>query len=205
MSGVDPTRAATLSFYLDNPQNGFVLCVPVLDLERPAALLQIMFRPDQAPEKIELDGGSALRVQSPDLEMFVVCSKDTVCVCGSLRLAQGLLSAEPKQKLNTAKFIAEAIKKHSSDNLVVVIDPAPAKGFLPMIAGFESIPPEQVAKWRKDLLSSVGQQELDSINLQIRTRLGVRDVEQLMDYAESIALGSYEVTFKETQPRCQRL
>ena len=197
MSGVDPTRAATLSFYLDNPQKGFVLCVPVLDLERPSALLQNMFRPIQAPEKVELNGGSALRVQSSDLEMFVVCSKDTVCVCGSPRLAQALLSTLPEQKLNTAEFIAKAVKKHSSDNLVVVIDPAPAKGFLPMIGQFETIPPEQVTKWRNDLLSNLGQKEIDSINLQIRTRLGVQDIEQLMDYVECIAVGSYEVTHKE--------
>ena len=197
MSGVDPTRAATLSFYLDNPQQGFVLCVPVLDLERPSALLQNMLRPNQAPEEIELDGGTALRVQSSDLEMFVVCSKDTVCVCGSARLAQALLSSQPEQKLDSAKFIAKAIKKHSSDNLVVVIDPAPAKGFLPMINGFETIPPEQVAKWRDDLLANVGPQDLDSFNRQIKTQLGVEDVEQLLDYVECIALGSYEVTFKE--------
>lgn len=197
MSGIDPARATTLSFYLDNPSKGFVLCVPVLDLERPSALLQNMLRPGLAPEKVELDGGSALRVQSPELEMFVVCSEDTVCVCGSPRLAQALLSAQPGQKLSTAEFVAKAVKKHSSDNLVVVIDPAPAKGFLPMIGAFDTIPPEQVAKWRNDLLSNFGQQELDSFNLQIRTRLGVRDLEQLLDYVECIALGSYEVTHKE--------
>ena len=44
---------------------------------------------------------------------------------------------------------------------------------------------------------ALGQQELDSINLQIRTRLGVEDIEQLLDYVECIALGSYEITFKE--------
>ena len=197
MSGIDPKRPVTLSFYLDNPQQGFVLCLPVTDLERPSALLQNMVRPVQAPQKMELNGGSALRIQSPDLEMFVVCSKDTVCVCGSVGLAQALLTAQPEQKLNTAKFITEAVKKHASDNLVVVIDPAPAKGLLPMIKGFGTIPPEQVVKWRNDILDNFGPEELNSINRQIKTQLGLRDINQLMDYVECIGLGSYEVTFKE--------
>ena len=120
LSGIDPARPVTLSFYMANPTKGFILCVPVRGLNAPSAMLSGMLDYESV-EKVQLQGGSAFHIRS-DLDLHVVCAEDTICVCGSQSLAQMLLSAPPEARLARSKLVSSVVENHKADNLLVLVD-----------------------------------------------------------------------------------
>jgi len=196
MSGIDSKRPLTLSLYLAPLDQGFVVCIPVTDLNRFSAMLGQAIPMVAPPQEVQLDGGTAQLVESPDFNAFVVCSKDMVALCGSAEIAQAMLDAPGQINLSQSALISEAITKHSADNILLAIDTAPLKPFLPMLKQYQQIPSELIAEMREEALSEMDEEGLIEFNRQLQMRFGVRDVEQLMDYAECLANGSYEVLFE---------
>jgi len=189
-TGIDPARPITLSGYLQSsPEKGFVLTLPVKDLKAMSRMLSGMVR---GSEDVELDGGSALHVQIDGADVFLVCSEKTVCACGSPELAQMIISSPAEGKLDKSNLVARALKEHPDDNLLIVADAEPVRPMLGMLRQMSAVPEPMVADLRQQLLGSVPPRDMANINREIRKRLKVRDAEQLMDYCEVLALGTYE-------------
>lgn len=189
MSGIDPARPVTLSFYMANPTEGFILCVPVSELNALSAMLSGLLDYENV-EKVALEGGSAFHIRS-DLDLFVVCAEDTICVCGSPMLAQALLSAPPEARLNRSKLVSSVVAGHKGDNLLVVVDASPLKPLLPALKQYSTIPEEAIAEVRENL-SPLG----PAMNMRLRMQFGIRDIEQGMDYVEAVATAVYEGLFE---------
>ena len=196
MSGIDPARPATLSFYMLPPDKGFAVCIPVLDLNRASALLNNLLPPQSGGQKVDLEGGSALKINLPDLTLYVLTSADTVCICGSTEIAQAILSSPAQNKLSKAEFIADAVQQHKNDNLWLAIDNSPVKSLLPALGPFRSPPQMRIEQFRNQFLQQLDDRTIESFNQQLQTRLGVRDLDEFLDYLECIATGSYEVIFE---------
>ncbi|MCE9548134.1 MAG: hypothetical protein K8T25_21890 [Planctomycetia bacterium] len=191
MSGIDPARPISLSVYPGVPDESFVLLLPVQDLAALSAMFnQIPIR--GAPQEVALEGGSALQLEvDRGRRLFIVASQETVCVCGSRPIAEQLLSAP--ERLDKSAFISRVLQQHPQDNLVLIFDAAPLRPILPMLNRYASVPDRAVMDLRRELLSGMRGRDLQTLNLQLRKRLGVRDVNELLDYVECVLAGSYEV------------
>jgi len=193
-SGIDPERPITLSGYLQSsPEKGFVLTLPVKDLKAMSRMISGMVR---GSEEVELDGGKALHVQIDRTDVFLVCSEKMLVACGSPELAQMLISAPAEGRLNKSDLISRALKEHPDDNLLVVADAEPLRPMLGMLRQMSAPPEPQIAMLREQLLTALPPHEMANINHEIRRRLKVRDAEQLLDYCEVLALGTYEIGMK---------
>lgn len=195
ISGIDPARPVSISFYLAPPQHGFILCLPVLDLNRPAALIQNLLPPHRFVERLELDGGFAQHVSTPDLDLFIVCSADTICLCGSPELAQQVLQSTDGQRLHHSERITYAVRANQAHNVLLAIDAQPMKPLLPLLYRFHEMPPRELAELRAEFLSQMDFETIHSINRQLRS-YGIANIEQAMDYVECVVTGGYEIFFE---------
>ena len=155
LSGIDSARPATLSFYLLPPDQGFVVCLPVFDLNRVSALLNNLLGPRVRTEKVQLQGGFAQKIETGDMTMFVLASADTVCVCGSTAIADAILNSPAEANLSESQLIADTLERHEDDDLWLVIDNTPVKGLLPTLEPFETLPPVLVERLRADILAEI--------------------------------------------------
>jgi hypothetical protein len=198
MFGVDLDRPVTVSLYPGNPNKAFLIGIPTTNLAAVSGLINNMM-PATSIGHVRFAKGSAYHLQfkfGPVDELFIVCSKDAVYVCGMPGLADELLSAPAASRLDRSAFVSTSLKRHAADNVVVILDAGPVKPMLPDLKRqFSSVPPQTIAEWRQNIVGELGDRELAELNAQIRSNLGVRDVHQLMDYVECIGLGSYEILF----------
>ncbi|MCE9556207.1 MAG: hypothetical protein K8T91_22900 [Planctomycetes bacterium] len=189
-SGLDLARPVTLSVYAQGtPDKSFILTLPVRDMKALSRMLAAFVN---GAEEVALEGGSALHIQIEHNDLFLVCSERVVCACGSKDLAQMLLSAPREGRLDRSEMIGRGLREHADDNLVIVADAEPIKPMLMMLRQMSAVPEPMVADLRKDMLRGVSAKDLANFNSQLSKRLNIRDVEQLMDICEVVALGTYE-------------
>lgn len=198
--GVALDRPLSLTFYPREFPNGFVLAVP---MKQPAALTNLLMnllRPRRF-EKVTLPGGSAYRVvgTNPDLprSLFIVCSDDTAYVCGSRTMATRLLVAEPGKRLSDSAMIGRSIREYGREDLTITADTTFLKDLLPMLMQFQQFPPDRIAELRRRALRGIPPRQRVRFEMRLRWRFGIRDIDQLFDYAECVATSAYETVFTE--------
>jgi hypothetical protein len=194
--GIPLDKPITLSFYPMNPEEGFVLSVPMSDPKALTALLMNALRPRKfAPIQTGGKQGFQIIGSNPDLprNFYVACSENRAYLCGSPMLAQMLFDAQPA-RLNKSEVVAKALAQHTASDVMLVLNTEVVKPLLEHIRkAYSQIPPQLIARARQRALRNLSPNDLQKLNVQLRLRTGINDVEQGLDYVEAIASASYEV------------
>ena len=133
--GIALNAPVSLSFYPMNPQEGFVLSVPIADAQGFTGSVQNILQPDE----LELEDENGLQYYyiepgSRDLpdEIYLVSSDTRAFFCGSLQTAQ-MLANSGADKLSADPLYSKGIEKYAGHDLVLLASPAFIKAQNPMM------------------------------------------------------------------------
>ncbi|MFW6151408.1 MAG: hypothetical protein ACOC6C_00360, partial [Verrucomicrobiota bacterium] len=196
ISGVDSRRSLSLTLYLGGKPLQFALSVPVADGKNVAGMLMNITLPRTFQRKKQ-DGTPYYHIKPSKHGMpgnlYVACSEDYAYICSSVSLASALAEADPELRLASSDTVRAITEKYAEKDLTACLNPAVLKTFLPGLEQQLSIiMPGQIAKLRTSFLESMSESERRMMDLRIRTELGLKDTDELLDYAECFATATYE-------------
>ncbi|MBA3707953.1 MAG: hypothetical protein H0W83_03920 [Planctomycetes bacterium] len=188
--GIAADRPLTLTFYPEAIATGWVLTIPIGNEAALGDLLMNVLRP-RSCEPVAFGGANGWHLvgtnQALPLECFALRSPETLVLFGSQAIANATLAAG--KRLSEDPVIAAIPNAH----LACTVSALPVKPLIGMVAKqYSVIPPKQLARWRRDLLRNVPRDSLGSINMQLRWRLGIADIDQLLDYVECLLTATTE-------------
>ncbi len=196
ISGVDSRRSLSLTLYLGGKPLQFALSVPVADGKTIAGMLMNITLPRKFQRTKQ--GGTPYYHIKPSKHgmpenLYVACSEDYAYICSSASLTSALANAAPENRMASGDTVRAITEKYAEKDFTACLNPAVFKMFLP---GLEQqlaiIMPGQIAKLRKSFLESMSESERRMMDLRIRTELGLKDTDELLDYAECFAAATYE-------------
>ncbi len=195
MTGLDLARPVTLSWYLQDLPHGWVLSLPIGNEEALTGLVMGMLRPTSCTQ-VDLNGKPAWSITSsnenlPDT-VLLLRSSDTVLLCGSQALAMQAV-------LHTGSLQDDPLLAHlGTGDVELGLSPHALQPMLGMVlAQLHQLTPAAMHQMRGLLTRSIPAEAQASINLQLRLRTGLKDVDQLLDYAECVAAATNAVMVPE--------
>lgn len=209
MLGLSLEKPITLSFYPMDPDEGFVLSLPMQNpqaltnlLQNVLAVRKFEITPSRSGDVFDITG------MNPGLpgRIFVVCSDDRAYLCGSLQVAEMVAGKTALPRLDSSALIKNALQQHEKEDLTFIADPSFIKPLVSQIQNMYSrIPPPLIQGLRLKLLGSLPPNKKMRLNLRLRWQFGITDVEQGLDYVEAIASSAYEVLFSTLAAQAQAL
>ncbi|MBN1672692.1 MAG: hypothetical protein JXR37_16740 [Kiritimatiellae bacterium] len=201
MFGIDVRRPIALTYYPAQKGFDFVLCLPMADGRTLTGMLLNILKPTTY-EKTELNGQPCYHVVPGQGKMrrdlYVVCSTESAYFCSSPAVAGLLAAGGPQQRLAQSDFVPTAVALCGERDVAVVLDAALLKQFLPVLEQqLGTIRPETIAKMRSALSGRIPEAQQLQIDWQIRSRLGLSGLDELLDYVECFGTATYEVLAKE--------
>ena len=193
-TGIDSRGTVGLTLYLGDPRRMFILSLPTHVREPLVPLLNAAFKPSSV-EAVDVSGHKAVRLKSqirflPDL--YLVSSSDTLYICGDRSLVQALHVTPAAQRFGTDPFMSRALSATDKKQMRLVVNPAMAKPLALQLQTVSMIAQMMLPQQRANLLKMLPQEAKDQMEMQMRMQLGVRDLDQLIDYAECIALATLD-------------
>jgi len=188
--GLAADRPLSMTVYADDPAKSWALALPIANAQALGDLLMNVLRPRNC-EICALGAKSGWHIigtnQGLPQDCFALRSTDTLYLFGSETLATSTVAA--------AKHLAEdpmVAGLHAAD-LCLVVSTLPVKPLVGMLAKqFSAIPPKALKQWRGQLLRLIPPDAVAGLDFQLRWRLGITDVNQLLDYAECLVTASAE-------------
>jgi hypothetical protein len=194
-TGIDTRGTLGLTLYLGDPRRMFVLSVPTHLREPLVPLLNGALQPSEI-EVVDVSGKQAVRMVSRRIpflpELYLVSSKDTLYLCGDRSLVQSLHLTPAAQRFAQDPFMSRALPASEDRQMRMVLNPAMAKPLALQLQGVSMIAKMILPQQRAALLKRLPQEAKDQIEMQMRMQLGVRDLDQLIDYVECMAVASLE-------------
>jgi hypothetical protein len=193
--GLDTRQTVSLTLYFGDPRRMFVVGLPVRSQEAMVAFLNAVLEPSEV-ESVTISGNSAVRLVSPKIEfipeLYLVSSNDMLFICGDRSLVQSLYHTPTAQRFAQDSFLSRALPEVENKQLRVVINPAMAKPLALQLQGVRMIAKSLLPQQRAKLLQQIPREAREQMELQVRTQLGVRDLEEFADYAECIIVATME-------------
>ncbi|NQV34215.1 MAG: hypothetical protein HQ515_16090 [Phycisphaeraceae bacterium] len=193
-TGIDTRGTVSLTLYLGDPRRMFILSLPTHVREPLVPLLNAALKPSSV-EAVDVSGRKAVRLVSqirflPDL--YLVSSSDTLYVCGDRSLVQALHLTPAGQRFGADPFMSRALSTTDKKQMRLVLNPAMAKPLALQLQTVSMIAQMMIPQQRAALLKMLPQEAKDQIEMQMRMQLGVRDLDELIDYAECIGLATLD-------------
>jgi hypothetical protein len=194
-TGLDGRGSASVTLYLGDPRRLFVVSLPVRAREPLLGALNGWLQPKEV-ELVTLGRGKAVRVVSARLkgipELWVLASDEGLYLCGDRSLAIALVDTPSAQRLGQDPFWGRVLSTSDDQVLRFVVNPAPVKPLLLQLQAMRGGLGDLVAMQRSRLLSSMPQEAREQLEVQVRTQLGVKDLDEFADYAECVVVATIE-------------
>jgi len=194
-TGINARRTIGLTLYLGDPRRMFILSLPTRMREPLAQILNGALLP-KAVEEVDISGQRAVRVVSKRLnfipELYIVSSSDTLYICGDRSLVQALQVTPTAQRFGQDSFMSRALPVDETKQIRMVLNPATAKPLALQLQGLSMLAKMMIPQQRAKLLEQIPQEAKEQIETQMRMQLGVRDLDQLADYAECMVIATLE-------------
>jgi len=194
-TGINARGTIGLTLYLGDPRRMFILSLPTRSREPLAPLLNAALLPSDI-EEVSIGAQKAIRVVSQRIkflpELYLVSSSDTLYLCGDRSLVQALHHTPTAQRFGQDPFMSRALPAIETKQVRMVLNPATAKPLLLQLQGISMIAKKMIPQQRAALLERIPQEAKQQIEMQMRMQLGVRDLEQLADYAECMVIATLE-------------
>jgi hypothetical protein len=195
LTGIDTRRAIGLTLYLGDPRRMFVLSLPLGSRDSLIPLLNAGLQPTQVAE-VTVGDKKAVRFVPQRIkllpELYLVSSSDTLYLCGSRSLVQALDATSTAQRFGQDPFLSRALPSTDEKQLRIALNPAMIKPLALQLQGISAMAKMMIPQQRGALLARIPQQAKEQIEMQMRMQLGVRDLEQLLDYAECMIVATLE-------------
>jgi hypothetical protein len=193
--GLDTRQTVSLTLYFGDPRRMFVLGLPVRSQESMVAFLNAALEPSEV-ESVSISGGGAVRLVSDKLqalsELYLVSSGEMLYICGDRSLVQALYHTPTAQRFAQDPFLGRALPAADSQQLRVVLNPAMAKPLALQLQGIRMLAKTLIPAQRAKILEQMPREAREQMEIQVRTQLGVRDIEEFADYAECILTATME-------------
>jgi hypothetical protein len=194
-TGINARGTIGLTLYLGDPRRMFILSLPTRSREPLAPLLNAALQPSEI-EEVSVGAQKAIRVVSQRIkflpELYLVSSSDTLYLCGDRSLVQALYHTPTAQRFGQDPFMSRALPAIETKQVRMVLNPAMAKPLALQLQGIGMIAKKMIPQQRAALLEKIPQEAREQIEMQMRMQLGVRDLEQLADYAECMVIATLE-------------
>ncbi|MCP4261165.1 MAG: hypothetical protein GY774_27210 [Planctomycetes bacterium] len=194
-TGINARGTIGLTLYLGDPRRMFILSLPTRTREPLVPLLNAGLLPSDV-EEVSISGQKAIRVVSKRLkflpELYLVSSSDTLDLCGDRSLVQALYLTPTAQRFGQDPFMSRALPATETKQMRMVMNPAMAKPLALQLQGLSLLAKMMIPQQRAALLQQIPQEAKEQIETQMRMQLGVRDLDQLVDYAECIVIATME-------------
>ena len=195
MTGIDTRGTVGLTLYMGDPRRMFVLSLPTGSREALVPLLNGALQPTRI-EEVNVGGKQALRMVSRNLpfipEIYLVTSSDTLYLCGDRSLVQGLHHSPDAQRFGQDPFMGRVLSATDEKQMRIVLNPATAKPLALQLQGLRMLAKAMIPQQRGALMQRIPQEAKDQIEMQMRMQLGVRDLDQLVDYAECMLIATLD-------------
>ncbi|MEA2011825.1 MAG: hypothetical protein U9O87_01880 [Verrucomicrobiota bacterium] len=201
--GINPDMPLTVTFYPGLPKQSFIISIPFGAIHPFTGLIINAFGV-KTFEEVSLSEkiiAHIIKPKRPKLskKIFLVCSETRAYFCGNRMLANRLSIKTPFPKLDSSKTIKTSLKKYKGHLFTAIADPAAVKPIVMMMAmagPFSKIPPEMIQEVKETIKGDIRLQHLRLINIHLKTKLGINDLDELLSYLECFATASYEVFMK---------
>jgi hypothetical protein len=194
-TGINARGTIGLTLYLGDPRRMFILSLPTRSREPLVPLLNAALQPSDI-EEVSVGGQKAIRVISQRIkflpEIYLVSSSDTLYLCGDRSLVQALYLTPTAQRFGQDPFMSRALPATETKQVRMVLNPAMAKPLVLQLQGISMIAKMMIPQQRAALLERIPQEAKEQIEMQMRMQLGVRDLDQLVDYAECMLIATME-------------
>ncbi len=194
-TGINARGTIGLTLYLGDPRRMFILSLPTRTREPLVPILNAALLPSDI-EEVSISGQKAIRVVSKRIkflpELYLVSSSDTLYLCGDRSLVQALYLTPTAQRFSQDPFMSRALPAIETNQVRMVLNPAMAKPLVLQLQGIGIIAKKMIPQQRAALLEKIPQEAKEQIEMQMRMQLGVRDLEQLADYAECMVIATLE-------------
>ncbi|MCP4609463.1 MAG: hypothetical protein GY845_12185 [Planctomycetes bacterium] len=195
MTGINTRGTIGLTLYIGDPRRMYILSLPTRSREPLVPLLNAALQPSDI-EEVSIGGQKAIRVVSQRLkflpELYLVSSSDTLYLCGDRSLVQALQHTPAAQRFGQDPFMSRALPVTETKQVRMVLNPAMAKPLVLQLQGISMIAKMMLPQQRAALLERIPQEAKQQIEMQMRMQLGVRDLDQLVDYAECMLVATME-------------
>ena len=191
--GIDARAPLSLTLYFGDPRREWVLSVPLANREVLAGLLTMVLQPSEV-EEVSIDNKMAVRIvprqneQVP--EVYLVCSETTAFICGGRSMLVKLHGTPTAERLDKDTFISRALPAVDDQLATLTVNPDWLKILVPPMQQFREIGLQQLRQHRGELLQQIPPQAREQFEMQIRTQLGVRDLDEFADYVECIVVAT---------------
>ncbi|HRY49355.1 MAG TPA: hypothetical protein P5186_15000 [Candidatus Paceibacterota bacterium] len=193
--GLKAGDVASLTLYPGDPRRLWILSIP---MARPQPLGEWMLRLTKAKsmEPVQVGEAKAMRLalepSSPISELYVVCSENMAYVCGDRSLVLSLHGSPTSQRLAQDAFVQRAVARMTDFDLSLLFNPALMKTLILPVQQLQPLLGPVIQMQRKNLLDKIPAEARSRMEMQLRRDLGVKNLEELADYAEIILLATAE-------------
>ncbi|MFG0249166.1 MAG: hypothetical protein ACF8OB_09795 [Phycisphaeraceae bacterium JB051] len=197
MLGLDFSAKAALALYPAPGEPKLALFLPVKNHLAVSGLITQILRPQHLSRFTEQGHELCMvEVGNNDLppRMFVASTKDGVLLSNDAAL---ILSALDPQPQSDAYIKAQMTKLGDNCDLSLVINPQP---LMPMLAMLPRLRPQLEAGLDMAIGRALGDltpPQLTQINTELRWRLGVNDINTVMLFGKSVAMGTFDTFVEE--------
>lgn len=195
LTGLDTRRTVGLTLYLGDPRRMFVLSIPSRSRQSLVPMLNEALQPSRV-EQVNVSGKKAVRLVSKRLkfmpELYFVSSADTLYLCGDRSLVQALHLTPAAQRFGQDPFMRRALPATDDKQIRMVLNPAMAKPLALQLQGLSMVAKIMVPRQRAVLMERIPAEAKQQMEMQFRMQLGVRDLDELIDYVECIAMATME-------------
>ncbi|MCP4452931.1 MAG: hypothetical protein GY809_15825 [Planctomycetes bacterium] len=194
-TGIDTRGSIGLTLYLGDPRRMFILSLPTRVRDPLAPLLNEALQPSTV-EVVDVGSLKAVRVVSGRLpflkELYLVSSSDTLYLCGDRSLVQALHLTPAGQRFGQDAFMKRALPAAGNQQIRLVLNPAMAKPLALQLQTVSMVAKMMMPVQRAALMAKLPEEVKAQIEMQMRMQLGVRDLNQLIDYAECLAVATMD-------------
>jgi hypothetical protein len=195
MTGINTRGTIGLTLYLGDPRRMFILSLPTRNREPLAPLLSAALQPTVV-EEVSVGEQKAVRVISKHLkflpEFYFVSSSDTLYLCGDRSLVQALHLTPKAQRFGQDPFMSRALATTETKQMRMVMNPAMAKPLALQLQGLSMLAKMMIPKQRAALMEKIPQEAKQQMEMRLRMQLGVRDLDQFVDYVECMVIATME-------------
>lgn len=195
VTGLDVRRTIGLTLYFGDPRRMFVLSLPTQAREPLAGLLNGLLKPSQV-EVVRFGEKKALRLVSQSMpflpELYLVSSDDMLYLCGDRSLAQALHHTPASQRFSQDPFLSRVLPETEDKQLRLVLNPSMMRPFAMQLQGIGTLAKMMIPQQRANLLAKLSAEAKEQIEMQVRSQLHVRDLEEFADYAECVLIATLE-------------
>ena len=193
--GVDPEREITLTLYPGNPQDAFVLSLPIGEEAALARLLVGLIKPQTVQTAGMEGGGKVVRCEvdtARGIRVWAAVSSKRVYLTKNRGLAAALYREPGSDRLGNNPFLQRALERASGADLAVVCD-GRALQVLSLFTGQADAAVQGLLRAKREqIFSSLDDFTRRQIQFSVQQRLGVDSLEQFADYLEAVAVGTVD-------------